>query len=526
MKKKGKKKQSYNTGGQMGDSVFNGKSNPNANLALFASALAPFLQKLPSTEKIVGTAQNVMGALGIAPEGFDGLGEDEAPKAFAGAALAAKGGGYNGQASFAAGEMIAALTSGFASLIPDQQDMKLLRPEDRYAVNQNPFGTGSQALFEDGGTIGSMFKRKRKKGNIQIEEDFSPVAPSSVAPMVSVPSSVKEEILPSQGITSYTIDNFSPQQSVKKKVSFEKLFDPEGNLYAYSPVYTGYNRHDASREMQYLPESFGGVPVLKSPDLFSEVNQGFIPGSTSQDWKPYMKNGGKIPEYRNGGKAPIYTDNPKDPRIQKYQDSVSKYNKTINYMNQSSQEGFMPVGRVSYSDYKKDNSGWDNMNYYDSQSIKPHHFLKVKNANTTRNIAEYTQPTQPVFYQPSPTKGDKTNIGSNQLNEYLVPEQMSPLNIPLQANSEAEIAKKVLVKGYNDNGPKAYRHRGFQTGLERVYDEQHPRPEPIYGFKNGGKLYEDGGNISEATDYVEGGEYDLSPAEIERLISQGYQIDF
>lgn len=152
--------------------------------------------------------------------------------------------------------------------------------------------------YENGGEIvarNGYSERKKRKGNIQVTEEI---------PLQDINSYVNNA-QPQQNTQPFPVtqSQYNPQlvplPEQKKKIQFEKLLDRQGNA-QYSPIFSGnYTRHEAEQAMQQLPEFFGEIPVLRSPELYRDVMQGFDQFSQGYDWKRSMfKNGGKV--YKEG----------------------------------------------------------------------------------------------------------------------------------------------------------------------------------------------------------------------------------
>lgn len=186
------------------------------------------------------------------------------------------------------------------ALLPDQP----LEEEDRtlpMAINPYKMGTGSQAIYKDGGEIArdGYRKRKRKQGNIQITEEIPEALPVDTQ-AATIPTRDQYQI---PQIISQFQPELRPLPQQSKRVEFEKLLDTEGNLTGYSPIFSNnYNYWEAMSAMQALPEQFGGVPVMRNPETYADLWEGFMPASNAYDWtksNPNFKNGGKI-DYQVG----------------------------------------------------------------------------------------------------------------------------------------------------------------------------------------------------------------------------------
>jgi hypothetical protein len=78
-----------------------------------------------------------------------------------------------------------------------------------------------------------------------------------------------------------------PLPKPRKTISYEKLLDSSGKVVSYSPVFKGegWSHNDALQAFNALDENINGVPVLKSPELFKEMWQGFAANTNNSQWK-------------------------------------------------------------------------------------------------------------------------------------------------------------------------------------------------------------------------------------------------
>lgn len=188
------------------------------------------------------------------------------------------------------------------ALLPDQP----LEEEDRtipMAINPYKMGTGSEAIYKDGGEIArnGYRKRKRKQGNIQITEEIPEALPIENTIEDATRNIEMQQQFP------VTAPQFQPElrplPTQPKRVEFEKLLDTEGNITGYSPIFSNnYNYWEAMSAMNALPEQFGGVPVMRNPETYADLWEGFMPRSNAYDWtksNSNFKNGGMI-DYQVG----------------------------------------------------------------------------------------------------------------------------------------------------------------------------------------------------------------------------------
>ena len=233
-----------------------------------------------------------------------------------------------------------------------------------------------------------------------------------------------------------------------------------------------------------------------------------------------MRFGGDIKEFKNGGKVvdPIYTDNPKDKRLQAYNDSLSAYNLTQTRLKQALNKGEIndgkgnniPVFSVADRQYldrkkaintdfekykklglnisKKDiEDEYRNVDYKKGQ-VKDdaigYYRFKHKNDDGTYTLADYKKPVQPVIYKkkeevkvPIPKK--KFNFPDEQQSNivdenYKVPEQGQGYPLPDYLTQTVK----------TPNGMKIYKRKDNKSAWVEQY-------------KNGGiiKKYSPGGPL-------------------------------
>lgn len=178
---------------------------------------------------------------------------------------------------------------------------------NQQAYNPYPMGTGSKSLYDNGGKTGpNVFTdlsdeeaayyymneiplptnntgyttSTKKKGGMTVTEEI----PTQY-------DSFDNQILP----TSISSPVFAPTEDpgIPKRVEYETTYDMFGGSAQLSPIFTGFNQREASNFINEQPFDINGTPTLGSPELYSEMYQGFQPGSTSSEWTSY-NYGGKV----------------------------------------------------------------------------------------------------------------------------------------------------------------------------------------------------------------------------------------
>lgn len=156
--------------------------------------------------------------------------------------------------------------------------------------------------YENGGEIAKNgYKtRKRKQGNIQITEEIPIDMPVPIQNQTTaIPFSFSSNTFPTQEIQAPT-PQFVQIPEQRKTIEFEKLLDLQGNA-QFAPIFSGgYSREAAENMLAQLPEYFGEIPVLRSPDLYRDIRQNFQQFSNDRDWtRTRFENGGKI-DFKEG----------------------------------------------------------------------------------------------------------------------------------------------------------------------------------------------------------------------------------
>lgn len=194
----------------------------------------------------------------------------------------------------AAGQALNALMVGGPQLINAMLPEQEVYREDRSlprTYNPFPQGTGSQAIYKDGGKVAKNGYRtkKRKQGNIQIEEEV----PIEDLPMM--PMSYQIPFVPQQVPL--------PEVPEAREISFERLADVSGNPATYVPQFQGYNYFEALQALRQLPEFIDNIPVTRSPQLYQDLFQNFQPNTQASQWVPYQSDYYPQPltPFENGG---------------------------------------------------------------------------------------------------------------------------------------------------------------------------------------------------------------------------------
>lgn len=133
--------------------------------------------------------------------------------------------------------------------------------------------------YADGGYV---TRKAGKVGRIVVTEEQAP----NQLPIQNIP---QLPITPVKEIKQPEI------KKVRNSVSFEKLFDKDGNLSGYSPIFTGnWSTNDVKQYWNNLPNEIGGVAVSKG-DSWKALWNNISPGTTNKDWtKSTMATGGLV----------------------------------------------------------------------------------------------------------------------------------------------------------------------------------------------------------------------------------------
>jgi len=158
-------------------------------------------------------------------------------------------------------------------------------------------------------------------------------------------------------------------------------------------------------------DNYGKKPNVN--DVKVSAGPGFEgDGYTAQNWKSPAWGG----QFQNGG---IVVNDSNDPRLKKYQDSLTAYNKSNDLYKQLLKQG--KEGNEGTREQVRDKMSLKEVNYrgsvgmpYSFEGIKPDYILGTRTPTENRGyLPHYKQPTQPVKYQ-APKTEVKTVKGSKK----------------------------------------------------------------------------------------------------------------
>ncbi len=172
----------------------------------------------------------------------------------------------------------------------------------------------------------------------------------------------------------------------------------------------------------------------------------------------------------NKQNPPIFTNNPKDPRIQAYQDSLDRYDWSNAHILPNSTS-------VSISDYLKDRPNTPHISLAQMKMDKNIPSSMMYNKTSDKYTARYNQPVQPVIYQPQqkrPTYEDSLALFNEP--KYNNSGAISPEQY-IKDNSNQGVTKEVFDRTYVKNGiapvniSSAYTINGKYTPSQAYYPE-------------------------------------------------------
>lgn len=167
------------------------------------------------------------------------------------------------------GDLVAAGLEFADSMLPGHQDTKNLHTRQFGSYNANSQGTGSQAIYDDGGVV---MPANYRKHNIQVSYDNNMYNDNTHIPYSSQPHSQTTQITP--------INNNN------KTISFDKQMNSNGTPAYYLPKFNNFSNGDAMNSLRDLPSNFNGIPVNNSPDTLRNSYNGAVPGSNTNNWTP------------------------------------------------------------------------------------------------------------------------------------------------------------------------------------------------------------------------------------------------
>jgi hypothetical protein len=465
------------------------------------------------------------------------------------------------------GGALSGITSGgtqfLNALIPNQSQ----RTTRRYnPANYNPYsmGTGSQAIYEDGGNLinntdmynkyadGGYTTRTRKKGNIVVTEDV-PVedvtAPSSNAYMSPVGNYMGMGQM--QQPQPYAVPVPMPEPTM----SYMGNYDVTGNLTGYTPVGSaGYQHYPFIRDVQSSPSTYQGLPVTQSPQLLRESYQNFVPGSQGSQWQPYSDptqmpytvKQHRTPEdytFEDGGPISMamfgqnFDDNPRyipDP-----QKTFGNYEPNNQMVEAKSGIHLDPAKKGTFTAAAtKHGMGVQQFAKHVLSNKDKFSSLMVQKANFAKNAAKWKHEFGGLIdtNEAEMTKyggNVPNNPGFNALPKSVQQKIMSNMEyggdmgmgINPQMDSEVmnyggEARSGIHINPANKGKFNALKKRTGKSTEELTHSKNPLTRKRAIFAQNAAKWKHDDGGM------VQGQTYDLTPDQISDLISKGYQIDF
>lgn len=208
----------------------------------------------------------------------------------------------------AAGQALNAISTGgpqlINALLPEQSKYREDRSLQR-SYNPYPNGTGSQALYRNGGSVDRFTKLSDEEAAYYYMNDIPlPMDsyPDNMQPILPYQNNYQREFQP----VNVPQPTFAPQRNI----SYNRMVDVLGQPTSYLPQFEGFNYNEATQALQQLPESIDNVPVVRSN--YQDYFQNFQPNSQSNNWIPYdydnydpqpltsFEDGGEIPNDLEG----------------------------------------------------------------------------------------------------------------------------------------------------------------------------------------------------------------------------------
>lgn len=252
------------------------------------------------------------------------------------------------------------------------------------------------------------------------------------------------------------------------------------------------------------------IPIGKS-----QVNIGYDPRHYQEGEWPYSA-GITIPIKQTGGRALIYTSNPKDPRLQAYNDSLHKYEGVQYDIKQFRSIPGMKIGHLNNiparGKYPSINQPVITLDYPKSSNDAFYNYAKKANNDSyelndlsgQEYIHDFPKPQQPVVYQPN-NPNDPFNNGSGShvgkglpqlpANYNWKPEQKLPIGQPNQLPTDIPQQQMQQMSMPEPTGPRPLHIT--DKGVE--YMEPTKEVDSRNGMKTGGWLqkYQIGGSVKQ-----------------------------
>lgn len=404
-------------------------------------------------------------------------------------------------AASVAGEFASGIIRSLPALgafIPNNQNNEdTIRPIIPRAYNPYPSGTGSQAIYEDGGYVTNT----RKKRGITVTEEapiemFQPSQIDNMTQMTPLQSNMPSHInQPFMGMV--------PVPQVKKSIGYDKIYDNSGNVESYAPNFSaGYDYNSAIQDAMLLPEQIGGIPVQRSKSQLAELYQNFMPNSTAGQWKPFGK-------YENGGIV-------NDPTYDAISSVLMNRNKDKNFV----QRAYNPKQYPSINNH--DGTFSTHKMAYDTNDDGTASVYPTIIQDKSGKLIELNSDQA---YDYSRETGEYINTPSYKTADYLSRVGYKTSTGMLKKENGGEIAKSgIHIKPENKGKFTAAAnraHMGVQEYARKVLNDPNASPtlkkRANFARNFGGKKANGG--------YVAGQEYEVDNNTYNMLISMGYDIE-
>lgn len=358
--------------------------------------------------------------------------------------------------------------------------------------------------------------------------------------------------------------DFVRLQGPRKMSNFEqRMYNPSQSLYSPEGPMTHKMMSWESDGKYYaaptVVEKDGELMQLSEDDAIDYAFQTgeFKEFKTDAEARKYAegdyKKGTPLANMAKGGSTgpkPIYVNKRNDPRLQRYNDSMNLYNMSVEGKEkiQDPSTHWLDWWEYTARPIPDKVASYNRLAGYNGVLPKPIDTLKRNFSGNEAEMDIYKKPVQPVKYKPATapdahkmelrqTMTKRPDISEKPIEtkpwtvdgpDYWGATPSTPTTTPSTGTAPEQkwfsigLGNKILVddKYMTDSEFEDYKKSNPNIQFNQKPDSTGRTYKPK--MERGGKTcYDCGGKIK----YEEGGEYDLSPAEIKKLIKEGYKIE-
>lgn len=409
---------------------------------------------------------------------------------------------------------IGAAIQGVNALIPEQRQ----RVDRTIPRGYNPYsyGTGSQAIYADGGDI--YHTETGRKHNISTTQEV---------PNMPLPLPTRDENIYNSPISQFhPYPTTVPSIPERKSITYEQLYNPLTGSNEYAPVFGGnWSKGEVKNYWQNIPDTYNNSPVIKGEAYNDLWNMRSDVGSNQ--WQPTYGTRqnvlnnlySQIPEFEEGGNLSRQEDygSKEHPYPSVASSDFAGPNRTYPIPSRSNAVDALRLAGLHHNEAVK------------AKVYKKYPDLKKENGGDLGTYSDLHGNRTPIYYGYNQTDYSQMEDGG-----YLYSDLHGARPMPMI--SVSDYSQVPYDDSCDDDMDKAKNGKWIQGAIKHPGrcsnpgDSRCPKGSPQYNlamrFKHGDlhkkKKKEDGGPIPY---FVPGQEYDLDEGTINNLRKQGYIIE-